>query len=466
MTDEKNNIDGQTPENNVDQPNNQGSKETPGEKNADSTALFDKNGEIEGVTTPPPGNNPGNNPDNNPDNNNTAANQPAVVTKGSPKNNKGIYAIIVILALALAITAYFAFLKPKPAQFETSAQIKHQQELAQKVNTLESQKKQIQDQNLDALNKYNQNAGDKAIGLNTMNLNPEEKKLIEERIKNEKDVSQKALLSEILDKDKEIKDLNKRIQEIEALLPAPHIVAEGESHYQIGMDFLINTKKVERKRAEELMRRTALFDTIVPGFKVWNFYTGEEYGTSVTQGTAAVSPNTLIRRAKKKLVDARDEAISERDALSQDIKELEKKRDDIINQVELLNSEKKQLIEKNSQLDQQFNTHVNSLYFLLDSNKSLKKRGILKKRFLGSTKLKDVRPEHFNNNIDLRNNAIIPITAEDLGMKKIKEVKIFPKYYKLGEDYKVKIAKNKQTAALTILDAAKFKNERIVIAVW
>lgn len=76
-------------------------------------------------------------------------------------------------------------------------------------------------------------------------------------------------------------------------------------------------KKLEKKRAMELVERTALFDELVPGFKVWNFYTGDEYGTSVTQGTARISPNTLIRSAKKKLVDARDEAISERDQLGE-----------------------------------------------------------------------------------------------------------------------------------------------------
>jgi hypothetical protein len=131
----------------------------------------------------------------------------------------------------------------------------------------------------------------------------------------------------------------------------PHIVNRGESHYKIAIDYLINQKGIEKDRALELIERAALLEPLLPDFKVWNFYSGDEYGTFVTQGNASISPNQIIRKTKKKLVDARDEAISERDNLSSDIETLETRRNELISQLDLLNNEKTGLIEKLNDLN-------------------------------------------------------------------------------------------------------------------
>ena len=371
-----------------------------------------------------------------------------------------LYIGIAVLILALLVTAYFLFFKDK-GKMESSGQVRQMQELTQQVRDLESDVKEKEDEVFELEEQYKEKTGEESIGVNTLNLNPEEKELLKKRIGEEKDVSVKSLLEEILDKNNEIQELKEKITEIEKLLPKPHIVKAGENHYQIAMDFLLNEKNVEKKRAMELVERTALFDAMVPGFKVWNFYSGDEYGTSVTQGTAAISPNTLIRQAKKKLVDARDKAISERDKLSDDIKVLEEKRKEIITQVDSLTQEKENLIGKVSDLNQQ----VNSLFYLLDSQRNLKKKGILKKGFFKSTKLRDVSPEHFTSSVDLRYGVEIIFSASDLGLDKIKGVSLYPKFFKKGTHYKVAIDDDKKGATVTIMDTAKFKNERVVISV-
>ena len=55
----------------------------------------------------------------------------------------------------------------------------------------------------------------------TLQLTEEQKKALEERIKNEKNSSYQALLQEVLDKDKEIKDLNAKLAKLKADLPGP-----------------------------------------------------------------------------------------------------------------------------------------------------------------------------------------------------------------------------------------------------
>jgi hypothetical protein len=370
-----------------------------------------------------------------------------------------LYVIIILLIAAMAVMGYFLFLKKEPT-IESSGQIRQMQQLAEKVQGMEAEKQTKENEIFTLMDEYKEKTGQEIIGINPLDLSDEQKELLEQRIRDEQDVSHKALLEEILEKNKEIRELNEKIAEIEKLLPKPHVVLAGENHYQVAMDFLMNEKKVEQKRAMELVERAALFDTLVPGFKVWNFYTGDEYGTSVTQGTADISPNTLIRRAKKQLVDARDEAIAQRDNLAGEIKVLEEKRDEIIKQVDTLTIEKTSLIGKVGELNEQ----VNSLFFLVGSQRTLREKGILKGGFLKSTKLKDVSPENFTRSMDLRTENQIVISAEEHGLRKIKKVNIYPVFYKEGTDYKVEIAPDKKSAALTILDTNKFKNERMVIS--
>ena len=375
-----------------------------------------------------------------------------------------LYAIIGILVVALLVLGYFLLFTGKKDVVvgSGSAQIQQMQELTQQVQDMESDVKEKKDEIFSLADQVKEKTGEDSIGVNVLNLSTEEKQILEQRIKDEKDVSVKSLLEEILEKNNEIQELKGKIAEIEKLLPKPHVVAKGENHYQVAMDFLINEKGLDKKKAMELVERTALFDELVPGFKVWNFYTGDEYGTSVTQGTAAISPNTLIRRAKKQLVDARDEAIAQRDQLSEDINVLEEKRTQLITQMDSLTKEKESLIGQVSDL----NVEVNSLYYLVDSYNNLTKRGVIKGAALfRSAKLRDVSPEYFTNSIDLRTQSQIVFSAESLGIKKIKKVTFYPTFYKEGTDYKIEISGDKLNGIVTLSDKAKFKNERIVISV-
>jgi uncharacterized coiled-coil DUF342 family protein len=387
---------------------------------------------------------------------------PVKKTKFEFPKNMPMYIIIGVLVVALLLMAYFLFFQSKgEVSTEGAAQIRQMQEMTQEVQQLESDVKEKKDEIFSLVDEYKEKTGEASLGVNALELGEDEKKILEQRVSEEKDVSVKSLLEEILEKNNEIRELSAKIAEIEALLPKPHIVAKGENHYKVAMDFLMNEKGVEKKRALKLVERTALFDELVPGFKVWNFYTGDAYGSSVTQGTASISPNTLIRRAKKKLVDARDEAIFQRDKLSEDIKTLEDKRGTLINHVDSLTKEKESLIGQVSEL----NVEVNSLSYLLDSQSNLKKKGVLKGGFLKSTKLRDVSPEYFATSIDMRTQTQIVFSAKDLGLRKIKKVILYPKFYIEGTDYKIEMSGDNQTAIVTILDTLKFKNERIVISV-
>lgn len=386
--------------------------------------------------------------------------------KEPEKNSRKFYYVIGALALVIIVLAFFIFKGPAGPQL--SPKMKQMQETVQQIQQLESSIQEKQNEVFDILSDFKTKTGEDLPEVNIMNLSPEQKKVLEEKIKNEKDVSIKSLLQDILDKNNDIHNLNARVQELEALLPKPHMVEKGENHYQIAMNFLLNEKGVDKARAMELVERTLLFEPIVPGFKIWNFYAEDEYGTFITQGSAPISPNQIQRKVKKELVDAKDKAIAEKEQLQSDITEMELRRSELISQLDLLNQEKQNMLGKMSNLsdqNQEMQAAFNSVYFAMDLRKNLTKKGIIKGGFLRSTKLQKVEIAMFDRSLDLRGDPKITVAAADFQLSKIKDVTIYPSYFKQDRDYKVEFNEARQNVIITILDIKKFMSEKIAIAI-
>jgi hypothetical protein len=382
------------------------------------------------------------------------------------KKSMRFYYVIGALALVIVVLAYFVL--KGPAGPQASPKMKQMEETVQQIQQLESSIQEKQNEVFTVLNEYKKKTGEDLPEINIMNLTPEQKKVLEEKIKNEKDVSIKSLLQDILDKNSDIQNLNARVQELETLLPKPHMVEKGENHYQIAMNFLLNEKGVDKAKAMELVERTALFEPIVPGFKIWNFYAADEYGTFITQGTAPISPNQIQRKVKKELVDAKDKAIAEKDMLQSDINEMESRRVELISQLDLLNQEKQNMLTRMSDLNdqnQEMQTALNSVYYALNLPKILTEKGIIKGGFLRSTKLQKVDTTLFDKSLDLRGEPRIAVNASAFQLTKIKGITIYPTYFKAGTDFKVEMDETSQNATVTFLDVKKFMSEKIAIAV-
>jgi len=381
------------------------------------------------------------------------------------KRSKIFYTTLIVVVVIIIALVLYLLLKKSDS---SSGHLSQMQKMVNKINNLESEVQEKQNEIFELITDYKEKTGEQILPANLMNLSEEEKRILEKKINEEKDVSMKSLLSEVLDKNKEIAELKDNIKRIEALLPKPHIVLKGQNHYQIAMDFLLNEKGVAKKKAMKLVERTLLFDSLVPGFKVWNFYSGDEYGTFITQGSAPISPNEISRRNKKILVDAKDKAISERDVLSKEVTSLETRKEELISHLDLLNTEKESLLTQMTDLNKnnvELQRTVNSVYYVLDLKRNLKKKGILKGGFLKSTKLNDVSPEYFNRSMDLRAEASLYISASAFKRRRIRKISIYPRFFQKGKDYQIEIEKDKKNASLTFKNILKFKNEKIVIAV-
>ena len=383
---------------------------------------------------------------------------------------KSVYILITMLVLAILVMAYFLFFgeSKRKGDENLNPKVKQMQEMVGKIRTLEQEINTKQNEVFSLLGKYKDQTGQDLPHANMMDLSEEQKKVLEEKIRTESDVSIKSLLSDILEKNREIDELKTKVLEVEALLPKPAIVSKGENHYSIAMNFLMGEKQLDKDTAMNLIERSALFDTLMPGFKVWNFYSGDDYGTFVTQGDAPISPNEVNRRAKKKLIDAKDQAISEKNRLASEITLLEEKKKEIIDQLELLSQEKQNLLSRMSELSSEnvdMQDQINSVFFLAETRRELKDKKILKGGFLRSTKLDNIEPALFKDSIDLRVTQKIILFANTFNLSSISKITLYPGFYKEDTDYRVIFEENNQKATVEILKPEKMKAERIVIAI-
>ncbi len=393
--------------------------------------------------------------------------KPPFPTMGEEKKSKLPILVIGLLAVIIAVLAYI-LISGRKSEPEISPQMKLMQDTVQKIQGLESSIQEKQNEVFATLGEYKKKTGQDLSMVNLANFTPEQKQLLEEKIKAEKDTSIRSLLQDIVDRNTEIKDLQQKVQELEALLPKPKVVERGDNHYTIAMNYLVNEKGVEKSEALRLMERALLFEPLIPGFKVWNFFGDGEYGTFITQGTAPISPNQVQRKTKQALIDAKDKAIAERDQLQVDIDGLEARRDELIQQIDLLNQEKENQLARIADLNTQnegLQTELNSVFYLVGKAGILRARGILKGGFLRSTKMQSIAADEFKQSLDLRKGDKIAIAAADVGLARIKSVTLYPGFYKREIDYSITIEEGKQNAFLTIIDIKKFRNERLVIAV-
>ncbi len=186
------------------------------------------------------------------------------------------------------------------------------QRLVQKVSKKNEEMGQINAQIVDAVKQYNEKrkADEKPIVLpdSMMGLNSEQLKLLQGMIEKEQDLSTKGLLTQIIDRDKQIDKLSTDLQDMKAKLPRPYAVKAGDSHYKVCFEFLTKEKNVQPDRAKELLNQTFLADDVLPGFNIWLYYNDEVFGTFVNQGSVKISPNQFRNIIRNKAINEAKEA--------------------------------------------------------------------------------------------------------------------------------------------------------------
>ena len=101
----------------------------------------------------------------------------------------------------------------------------------------------------------------------------------------------------------DVNSLREKIDSIENSLKNPHKVKRGDSHWKISYNYLTKQAGLEKEKASDLLRRTALVDNIIPGFFTFNLYYDDVFLATLTQGEAKISPNTVRLMENKKEIN-------------------------------------------------------------------------------------------------------------------------------------------------------------------
>jgi hypothetical protein len=179
-------------------------------------------------------------------------------------------------------------------------------ERVDKINDLSKQVDQKRNDLFTTIREFNNGRSQQEqydiANIDTM-LGKPEQEILRTMFKNEQDVSYKGLLKNILARNEEITALNDQISDLQKQLPMPYLVKQGDTHYEIVMDYLMTNKGLPKQQAEKIATQTAMVDDILPGNQVWLLFHEGHIGTYVTQGTAYLSPLRYQLLAKKRLIE-------------------------------------------------------------------------------------------------------------------------------------------------------------------
>lgn len=100
----------------------------------------------------------------------------------------------------------------------------------------------------------------------------------------------------------DIQEMRKEMARIESSLSNPIKVQKGETHRAIVQRYLKDEVKLDDKQVKSIISRTALFNSLIPNFYVYNLYKDGVFLTTVTQGDAKLSPMTVARLSQKRMM--------------------------------------------------------------------------------------------------------------------------------------------------------------------
>lgn len=303
-------------------------------------------------------------------------------------------------------------------------------------------------------------------GMESEQKAQEETPQVQERIQ--------ELETEIEQKNETIAELEEEAGQLETQVPVAREVMPGDSHWGIAYDYLTQEEGLSSQEARQYLSEALLFHPILVGFRVWNYFNEGIFGSFVTQGTANVSPGTVMRAEKKEAVETKEELQNRIENLKSENQEMSKKLDQMQQQY---SDEKSRFQEQIDSLQsdlkaargdiQELESALSSVYYLADTKNSLKREEIIKGTFLGicGKRIGNITPADFDESVDLNQADRITLNAGDLGVNRIDRVDLLPKHYKLGEDYRIEFADGGQSADVLLLNQEKFRMAQLIIII-
>jgi uncharacterized protein YfcZ (UPF0381/DUF406 family) len=309
-------------------------------------------------------------------------------------------------------------------------------------------------------------------------LSAEEEQALDQLVKEEKDPSYRGVLGQVVEDMKNIRDLQKKVTDLEATLPGEGIeVKAGDTHMKLAEEFLVKQHNIPPARAKELVARLNIMDTGIQKGNRAHFYydpARDFFGTWVAQGDAKSSPLAITRARDMRLIGERDHAVAKATdlegkkaeleevlaKLQEDIRGLEARKASLESNVAQLEGERNAAQAEAKDVSSKLDTATNSMFYEADLADRLKARGVLT-TFNKVEKIADVK---FNSSLNLKQSKSITLKPSMFGIDRIRDVRILPTYFKEKRELDVKFVDD-GTVEVTVLDENALKGQRVLFVV-
>lgn len=298
-------------------------------------------------------------------------------------------------------------------------------QLAEDAETLTSQQAELTRAMQDAIARYQAQTGGTLPGDIGAGLTPEQRALLTERLSGARtDVA--AAIEDLLTRDQQLQAIRTRLDDMTQRLPESVIAAEGQRHERIAMDFLIR-QGLGTDAAYRLVSQAALTE-LLPGFRVFLLYQNGQFGTWVTQGTAAMSPRVVRDRLAAMVTRERDAALTDLEAVRAD-------RDDLRNLADVasrtLEDTRAELKAMAVAAERQLGSS-GTLRYVIGSKSDLVKGRIID----GSYRLLPVKTAGTALEASAP-TSLPPIDPAAYGLKRVRRITVVPGLISEGEDYQI-----------------------------
>ena len=299
----------------------------------------------------------------------------------------------------------------------------------------------------------------------TPDLNPEQRDVLNSLVEQEKDISYKALLQKIIADRDTIRDLQEKVAHLEQTLPDKFVVAKrGDRQHDLAMNYLTQEAKLDADKAKSLLSQVDQTDELVPGNKVWFFYSPQDgtFRTYVTQGEANYTPLAVRRARQRQLIKERDTFKGERDTAQNEVADLQATKTQLESDIDGLTQRKTELEGTVDQLTRDIAFRQNSLFYHAANVASLKDQGVLSPVL---KRVQDVKGLNYEQSLDLREGTVITLMPGNYGLNEIREVRVLPNIYQKGRDFAIETAEDHSSAKLIILDPELFRGKEVLLAI-
>jgi len=327
------------------------------------------------------------------------------------------------------------------------------------------------------INEFNQarKPGERTIQfaeIFSQDFTDQQRDVLNQMISEEKDVSYKSILQQIVSDREAIQGLQEKVMHLEQSLPDQFTVAKkGDKHHNLAMNYLTTEAKLDEAKAKALLDQVDQSDELVAGNKVWFFYDPgrDTFRTYITQGEAGRTPLAVRRAMKRKLIGERDQAIVQRDEAStardeavRTVNDLQQVKAGLESDISVLQENKSALESSVARLSSDLSFRQNSLFYHAANVQELKGQGVLTSVL---KRVQDVKPVNYDTALDLRETNTITLAPAAFGLDRIAKVRMLPNIFQEGRDFRIETSDGSGVAKIVILDPELFKGKEVLVAV-